>query len=91
MGERYDITPQDYLATFTSGPGRRVLQHLLYEGHFFSECESGEEIAERNFVVRILRNMGAFDPENKDTMRMITTAVLDAGAVGVETIIQKEE
>ena len=83
---RYDITPQDYLAAFSSGAGRRVLRHLLYEGHFFEETLDEVEIAERNFVTRILRNLGAITPQN--TMR-ITEALLNAAAVS-ETTDQEE-
>jgi len=80
MAERFDITPADYLAAFSTPAGRRVLQHLLYEGHLYEEVVTEEETIERNFVTRILRNLGAFS--SKESRRMITAALLDAGAVG---------
>lgn len=61
---KYSVTPQDYLATFSSSSGARVLTHLLAEFGFFEEADTEEERIQRNIMIRLLRNMGVFQKKN---------------------------
>ena len=61
--EKYDVSVEDYIATFSSDPGRRVFTHLLHEFHVFEEAQNDEERIEQNIMMRILRNMGIMAPE----------------------------
>jgi len=60
---RYSVTRADYRNTFASAHGRRVLAHMLVDGHFFDEVTDPGEIERRNGMVRVLRNLGAIDPK----------------------------
>jgi len=76
--DRPDITREDYLAAFSTVPGRKVLGHILYEGHVFEECLTDEEVHERNFAVRLLRNLGAIRPDN---IPLMAEALIRAAAL----------
>jgi len=70
----FDVTPEDYRNTFLSNTGRSVLCHMMVDLHFFDECETPAEIAERNYMTRLLRNAGILTPGN---VRAIADALLN--------------
>lgn len=62
LEERNQITA-DYMATFSTAEGRRVLGHMLIELGFFDTCETEEEYVRRNYAIHILRILNAISGE----------------------------
>ena len=75
---RFDVTKQDYQTMFASISGQRVLAHLLVEYHFFQEIETPEEIAERNVLIRLLRNAGVLQQKNAG---LLVQKLIDIGRI----------
>jgi len=74
----YNVTKDDYQATFSTIHGQRVLAHLLVEYNFFNEVETEAEVAERNMLIRLLRNAGIIDIKNAE---LITRKLLEIGKI----------
>jgi len=73
---KYNVTKDDYQATFSTIHGQRVLAHLLVEYGFFNETETEMEVVERNMLTRLLRNAGVIDIKNAE---LITRKLLEIG------------
>lgn len=57
---------QMYVAVFGSVTGRKVLEHMLSELHFFDETAGEEEEILRNYARRLLAIMGIWRPVNAE-------------------------
>lgn len=55
---------QQYMAVFNSTVGRKVLEHMLVELHFFDETVGEAEEIRRNYARRLLAIMGIWRPVN---------------------------
>ena len=75
---QFDVTKQDYQTVFASVSGQRVLAHLLVEYHFFQEIETPEEVAERNVLIRLLRNAGVLQQKNAG---LLAQKLIDIGRI----------
>jgi hypothetical protein len=59
---------QLYMATFNTVPGRKVLEHMLAELHFFDETVGEVEDIRRNYARRLLAIMGVWRPVNAEAI-----------------------
>ena len=57
---------QQYMAVFNSVVGRKVLEHMLAELHFFDETAGEVEEIRRNYARRLLAIMGVWRPVNAE-------------------------
>lgn len=57
---------QLYIAVFGSVAGRKVLEHMLADLHFFDEAVGEEERILRNYARRLLAIMGIWRPINAE-------------------------
>ena len=57
---------QLYVAVFGSVAGRKVLEHMLADLHFFDEAVGEEERILRNYARRLLAIMGIWRPVNAE-------------------------
>ena len=76
--QQYSVTKEDYQNILSTVSGQRVLAHLLAEYHFFQEIETIDEIAERNMLIRFLRNAGILEQKNAI---LLAQKLIDVGRV----------
>jgi hypothetical protein len=62
--EQRNAIANDFIHTFSSPEGRRVLAHMLTELGFFDEIETEEEQVRHNYAMRILEIMNALGGRN---------------------------
>ena len=63
-----DRTLQDYYATFSTIPGKRVLSNILSSCKFFLPAESEEDVILQNFAKNLLIDMGVYNEDNIDKL-----------------------
>jgi len=59
--EQEQFMERDFRVVFGSEDGRRVLTKILTDLHFFSRCETEEEVALSNYAKQLLSYFGEWD------------------------------
>ena len=64
--EQEQFLEADFIETFSTMVGKRVLGKILTDLHFFSRCENEEDVALSNYAKQLLSYLGEWDVGSED-------------------------